>query len=113
MSKSVYDADRFFHIVRVVAVAAVLLSLVAAIGYYLMTGGIGYKVVIALVLTDMIAIVALKTARGSQRRARARAAFATPAAPPPVRPVHDDGCTYTDGLHGIKVPLGEALGIHI
>lgn len=112
MSKSAYEADRFFNIVRVVAASAVLLSLVAAIGYFLMTGGIGSKVVIAMAVTDTVAIVALKTARGSQRRARARAASITPTAPPAaVRPVRE--ATYTDGLRGIKVPLGEALGIHI
>lgn len=111
MTRSAYEAGRLVRIVRVVAVAAVLLSLVAATGYYLMMGGIGYKVVLALVLTDLLAFVALKTARGSQRRARARAASVTRSAPPPARPVQ--GCTYKDGLHGIEVPLGDALGVHI
>jgi len=111
MSKSAYEADRFVHIVRVVAVAAVLLSLVAATGYYLMMGGIGYKMVLAVVLTDLVAFIALKTARGSQRRARARAASVTRSAPPLVRPVQE--ATYTDSLRGVKVPLGDALGVHI
>lgn len=114
MSKSAYEAGKFVYIVRVAAVAAVLLSLVAAIGYALMMGGIGYKTVITLASFQLaVLFTLLKTARGSQRRAPARAPSVTRSpAPVPALPVQE-GSTYRDGLRGIRLPFDEALGLGI
>lgn len=106
MSKSAYEAGKFLFNFGMTVVAAVLLSLVVATGYYLMTGSGLYKVTFALAVVHGLAFAALKAARGSQRRVLARASSVVPSpAPPPARPVHEASFVHK----GERVPLGEAF----
>jgi hypothetical protein len=108
MSKSVYEIGKNRFAFGMIGVAAVLLSLVAVTGYFLMTGDSWYKLVFALVVILGLAFICLKTARGSQRRAVARATSIVPSpAPPPARPPVKREASFVH--KGVRMPLGEAF----
>ncbi len=106
-NKSVYEAGKFRFTFGIGGVAAVLLSLVAVTGYFLMMGDSWYKVVFAQASILGIAFICLKTARGSQRRAFARATSVVPSPAPAAaaRPVQEAWFVHK----GERVPLGEAF----
>lgn len=114
MSKSVYETGPHINNTRMAGFAAVLLVLVAAIGYALMMGVSQLTVALALVVLTA-AFVTFKAARGRRGRKPARASsviLSVPATPQGrAWPVRRD--TYIDSLLGIEVPLGDALGVHI
>jgi len=106
-NKSVYETGKFRFTLGMIGVAAVLLSLVAVTGYFLMIGDSWYKMVFAQAVILGIAYVLLKTARGSQRRAFARVTSGVPSPAPAaaVRPVQEAWFVHK----GERVPLGEAF----
>jgi hypothetical protein len=107
MSKSMYEIGKNRFAFGMIGVAAVLLSLVAVTGYFLMTGDSWYKAVSAQAVILSLAFICLKTARGSQRRAVARAASVVPSpAPLPARLVHREASFVHKG---VRMPLGEAF----
>lgn len=106
-NKSVYETGKFRFTFGLIGVAAVLLTLVAATGILMMMGSRWYKVVLVQALILGLAFVLLKTARGSQRRAFARAASVTRSAPPLIRPVHEASFVHK----GVRMPLGESFDL--
>lgn len=107
-NKSVYETGKFRFTFGIGGVAAVLLTLVVVTGYYLMMGSSWYKVMFAQAIVLGLALICLKTARGSQRRAFARVTSVVPSpAPPLARPVHEASFVHK----GVRKPLGESFDL--
>ena len=113
-----YEADKYLKIFGTTVMAAVLLLLVAATGYFLFedNGWSSDKMVLtcgALALLVIAFLIAMLTAHGSQQQPARTIAAEVPLPAPlsviPLQPVHE--ATYIDGLHDVRLPLGEAFDL--